>query len=279
MTPPTPAAALPSIVDIYSIPDVYDVLHSPGTAKDVSMCLRTARGYAGPAAVKAHTWVEPACGTGRYVRALAARGCDALGVDLSEGMVEYARKRWEGVQREGSARFAVGDMTAMEKVAGKGQEKGKFDAGLNLINSIRHLGSDTELDAHLKSMAAVLKAGGVYIVGLSVTLYGSESPSEDLWNGSRGRMKVAQVIQYDPPTARRGASARVERAYSHITVTSPSGSREYVSSYSLRCYSRAQWLEAIQRSPLRLAAVVDERGREIDVPELGYGNYVLKKPD
>jgi SAM-dependent methyltransferase len=266
---------LPAIVDIYSIPDVYDVLHAPGTAREVGMCLRAAKRYAGEGAKAAKFWVEPACGTGRYVRGLAGRGCHALGIDLAEPMIEYARQRSRaGGENKGTARFEVGDMTALDETAGRG----KFDAAMNLINSIRHLSSDKELDNHLASTAASLKAGGVYIVGLSVALYGAETDSEDVWTGARGRMKVSQVIQYVPPTATRGAAARVERAYSHITVSSPSGTREYVSSYALRCYSRKQWLDAIERSPLRLAAVVNEAGKEIDIPTLGYGIFVLRKP-
>lgn len=262
---------LPEIVDIYAIPDVYDALHAPGTSKDVTRCLRVARRYAGEQARDAKAWVEPACGTGRYVRALAGRGCVAVGVDLSDAMIEYAR---DHSAKAPGARFLIGDMTKLDQVVGKG----KFDAAINLINSIRHLGSDRELDLHLASTAAALKQGGIYIVGLSIALYGGEPPTEDVWTATRGRMKVSQVIQYEPPTASRGPAARVERAYSHITVTSPSGSREYVSSYSLRCYSKRQWLDAIDRSPLRLEAVVNEAGKEIDIPEVGYGIFVLKKP-
>lgn len=266
---------MPAIVDIYAIPDVYDVLHSPGTAREVGLCLRLAKRYGGDMAKAARTWIEPACGTGRYVRALAARGCQAVGVDLAEPMIEYARQRTRAAsESRGSATFLVGDMTELDKVAGRG----KFDAAMNLINSIRHLTSDKDLDRHLASTAASLKAGGVYIIGLSVALYGYESPTEDQWTGTRGRMTVSQLIQYEPPTATRGASARVERVYSHITATSPSGSREFVSSYALRCYSRKQWLDAIERSPLRLLAVVDEAGKEIDIPTLGYGIYILRKP-
>lgn len=267
----TGSKPLPAITDIYSIPDIYDILHAPGTVREVGMCLRTARRYAGEGARAAKTWLEPACGTGRYVRALARRGCSAVGVDLSGAMIAYARDR---AKKSDRARFEVGDITRIDRIAGRG----KFDAAINLINSIRHLMTDRQMDEHLSATGAALKSGGVYIVGLSVTLYGQESPTEDVWKGSRGRMKVLQVIQYEPPIAKRGLAARTERAYSFITASSPSRSREFVSSYALRCYSREQWMEAIGRSPLRLVAVINESGREIDVPTLGYGIYVLKNP-
>ncbi len=263
------------IADIYTIPDVYDILHAPGTMREVTVCLRAAETYAGAKARAAKVWLEPACGTGRYVRALASRGCEALGVDLSEPMIAFAREITGRTARSGRARFEVGDIVDIDRIAGKG----RFDAAINLINSIRHLDRDRDLDRHLRSTAAALKPGGVYIVGLSMVLYGAESPSEDLWKGSRGRCQVTQVIQYEPPTASRGTAARTERAYSHITVTRPSGSREYISTYTLRCYSQEQWIAAIECSPFRLVAVIDEKGREIDIPTLGYGIYVLRKPD
>ncbi|GMV26075.1 MAG: hypothetical protein AMXMBFR58_21060 [Phycisphaerae bacterium] len=266
---------LPQIVDIYAIPEVYDVLHAPGTARDVSMCLSAARRFASGPAASAREWVEPACGSGRYVRALAGRGCDAVGVDLSEGMIEYARQRSTGRARaRGKTTFVTGDMCSLDRCVGRK----KFDAALNLINSVRHLESDARLARHLESTAAALRPGGVYIVGVSTAMYGHETPTEDVWHATRGRMKVTQVIQYEPPTATRGPAARVEHAYSHITVQSPTGSREYVSRYKLRCYSRRQWLDAINQSPLRLAAVINESGKEIDIPELGYGIYVLRRP-
>lgn len=271
MPAPRSTKPLPEIVDIYAIPDVYDVLHSPGTSREVAGAIRSAKRYAGGDASPPKCWIEPGCGTGRYVRALASKGCTCLGVDISSGMIEYARSRTK--ETKGGS-FLVGDMCHLDKVVGKQ----RFDAAINLINSIRHLENDRQLDSHLDSVCNVLKPGGVYVCGISLAMYGFEQPTEDVWNATRGRMKVTQVIQYDPPTASRGPAARMERAYSHITVTSPSYTREYVSSYSLRCYSKKQWLEAIERSGLRLAAVVNEAGKEIDIPELGYGIFVLRRP-
>ncbi|MBL8963352.1 MAG: class I SAM-dependent methyltransferase [Phycisphaeraceae bacterium] len=263
------------IADLYEIPEVYDLLHAPGTLRDVSLCRRLRRRYARGPAAEGLAWIEPGCGTGRYVIALANAGCEAVGIDLSESMIAFARRRAERRRSErGSATFHVGDMESMESAVGRG----RFDGALNLINSIRHLMTDRSLDRHLASAAGVLRPGGVYIVGISMAMYGHESPTEDVWRASRGSASVVQVVQYDPPTASRGSAARVERVYSHITMTTPARQREYVSSYTLRCYSRGQWMGAIERSPLRLAAVVDESGREIDVPELGYGIYVLRRP-
>lgn len=270
-----PESIPPTIADLYEIPEVYDLLHSPGTSGDTARCRRLLRRYGRGEAARGRAWIEPACGTGRYVFSMANAGCEAVGLDRSESMVAYARRRAERRRgKRGSAVFHVGDMESMEPVVGRG----RFDGAMNLINSIRHLMTDRSLDRHLASAAGVLRPGGVYIVGISMAMYGHESPTEDVWRASRGKTSVQQVIQYEPPTAERGPAARIERVYSHIAVTTPARTREYVSSYALRCYSREQWMAAIERCPLGLVAVVDESGSEIDVPRLGYGIYVLRRP-
>ena len=49
--------------------------------------------------------LDVGCGTGRHARALAARGYEVVGVDLSPRMIEVARQRAEGT----GAQFVVGD--------------------------------------------------------------------------------------------------------------------------------------------------------------------------
>lgn len=261
----------------YDFPSWYDILHAQGTADEVTGLARIASRHCDTPVYRrtrqsdAHRphWMEPACGSGRYLRVAAGRGCRVTGIDVNRAMIRYAR---ESFGRRGLAgRFIEGDIA--EKIPGR-----PADFAFCLINSVRHLQSDADLLRHLDCIHRSLKPGGVYALGIGLTQYGVEMPSEDVWTGRRGRCRVTQVVQYLPATRRR----RVELAVSHLTVTTPTSERHVDTVYELRSYDLAQWLRVLRACPLELEAVVDERGRTLDGgPEAtvhGYGVYVLKRP-
>jgi SAM-dependent methyltransferase len=260
--------------DIYADPMVYDVLHSPGTAKEVDGLIRLAgRFVKGPV----RRVLEPACGTGRYLRFFAARGFDVVGMDLSEAMAEYAepRVRKAGQRARGrqpKVEISAGDMCDMRTV-----ETASVDFAFNMINTVRHLQNDEQLRRHLNEVARAMRPGAVYAVGISLSVYGFEGVSEDVWGGKRGGMSVHQVITYFPP---KGATAgreryRGEAVHSHLTILR-SGKESHIDSrYELRSYSQAQWDAAILSSGLRTRAIVDEVGEDLAYSPPGYAIYVL----
>lgn len=261
---PDPSKAL-----FYFMPLVYDVLHEPGTAAEVRGLIRIARRFVRCKGPAARTWLEPACGTGRYLRAAARHGCRTIGFDLAPEMVEYARSRVPSANifRAPMQRFA------------RHLPEGGVGFAFNMINTIRHLGSDRDMLAHFREVSRVLAPGGVYVVGLSLTAYANEIPTEDVWIGSRGGMTVRQVVQYLPPEARRGPRARHEACICHMTITKRTRARvqeeDLDFTYHLRCYSLEQWRRLIERSPLRVLATVDERGKDLPPAEPGYSIFVL----
>ncbi len=249
---------------------MYDVLHTPGTAGEVDGLERIERrftGARGGSAPTAPVWLEPACGTGRYLRVAAGRGRRVVGFDLSEEMVGYARARLSRLGHARRSRVFVGDM-------GRFADRVPWRVGLafNLINTIRHLESDKALRAHLAEVARTLSPGGVYAVGLSTCVYGAEMESEDVWDARRGTMRVTQAVQYLPADA----GDRVERVVSHMSVRTPTGGRHIDSAYTLRAYSLAQWYDAIAGSAMRLEAVVEEDGHDAPAPMSGYAIYILR---
>lgn len=248
---------------------MYDIVHTPGTAEEVRGLERIAEMYA--PGVKG-SWLEPACGTGRYLRLLAKHGHRCVGFDRSAAAIEYARA-W--VTRAGLGQqcsFNLGEFGAFEVAAGS------VRAAFCSINTIRHVATDAELLQHFELIADGLAPGGVYVVGLSLTAYGIEPPTEDIWTASRGRCRVTQVCSYFPPDG-DGASdrdgGRTERVHSHVRVERPRGVEEITDAYGLRTYSPGQWLDVIDRSALRLVHVTDEFGTPMDVPPSGYRLYVL----
>ena len=268
-------------VGFYSDARVYDILHGPGTLDDLKMLERVERiaarasgGSSGPAAMlkQQRTWLEPACGSGRYLLAASKRGRKVIGFDLEPGMIDYCNACAAKLDAAARKRctFAVADMTDFAAIA----SAGTVDFAFNLINTIRHLPTDAAMIAHLKQVRATLCRGGVYVVGISLSAYGLETATEDVWSGKRGTTTVTQVVQYEPPVGARGGS-RVERVFSVVTVKSPKGEQQMSSTYGLRTYSRAQWERVIERAGMRVLCTVDGDGHDHEPGALGYAIWVL----
>ena len=262
--------------DWYDFPAWYDILHARGTAHEVRGLEAIARRFADTPVYRRSArsdarprWIEPACGSGRYLRAAASRGIRTTGIDTNPHMIAYARASF--TRRGLDGRFIVGDMTSTTVSP-------PADFAFCTINTIRHLPTDQALLAHFEAVAASLKPGGVYAVGIGLTDYESEFPSEDTWTGARGRCRVTQVIQYLPATRER----RVECAINHLAVVTPRTERHVDSVYELRAYNLRQWMSIIRRCPLELAGVCDEHANLLEQGPShavnGYAIFALRTP-
>ena len=258
---------------LYDDPKIYDVLHAPGTGEEVDGLEAMERRFV-PAKLTARgrLWLEPACGSGRYLREAARRGIDCVGFDLCRGMVDYANdhapKPGDGV---GKSNYFVADMRDFAPRV----PLRRVSFAFNLINTIRHLPSDDAMLEHFEQVARVLAPGGVYVVGLSFTAYGSECPTEDTWTGARGPLRVTQIVQYLPPRSQGNPSGRRERVLSHLMVQRPAGVEHRDSSYHLRTYNCREWLALLNKSPLRIVDHIDESGESFAAADGGYSLVVL----
>ena len=101
--------------------------------------------------------LDAACGTGMHALALARRGYEAVGADLSLGMVERARAN--ALAAGVDARFDVAGFGQLGARVGTG-----FDAVLCLGNSLPHLLAPADLEAALADFAACLRPGGLLLI-------------------------------------------------------------------------------------------------------------------
>jgi glycine/sarcosine N-methyltransferase len=111
--------------------------------------------------VRAHDVLDIACGSGKHALALARRGYQVLGADLSPAMI--ARARQNAAAQEGSLPGGVEWV-----VAGFGQladqTNRRFDAALCLGNSLPHVLTTPKLDETLGDLAAILRPDGLLLV-------------------------------------------------------------------------------------------------------------------
>ncbi|HOX27042.1 MAG TPA: class I SAM-dependent methyltransferase [Candidatus Krumholzibacteria bacterium] len=235
---------------LYLDPALYDVVNAQGTAREIDALDRVARRCAarsGPGAV----WLEPGCGTGRYLRVLARRGRRVRGYDSLPAMLAYARARL--VRGGGDWRLAAGSFTdpAADLV-----DLGPADVAFCPVNSLRHLADDGAVLAHLAQIAALLAPDGVYLVGIDLH-HENRVIEEDVWEGARGGLHVTQVVQYLPPAA----GDRRERVIVEVMATRPRGVEHRSHRYDLRTYTEREWRALVDGSALRRRATFDARGR------------------
>jgi SAM-dependent methyltransferase len=110
-------------------------------------------------AVGARRVLDAACGTGMHALALAQRGYEVLGTDLSTGMI--ARARANAVAAGLDVRFEVAGLGALSTaLAGDGD----LDAVLCLGNSLPHLLTPADLAKALVDFRACLRPGGLLLI-------------------------------------------------------------------------------------------------------------------
>lgn len=255
----------------YDEPAVYDILMTPGTAREADVLERIHTRWIGTRAAEL-PWLEPACGSGRLLRVLAGRGRRLTGYDASPAMIAYARRRLRGAA---GGRVAL-SVAAME-TGPDGIVAGGHGFVLNPWNTFRHLRHDAAALAHLRATAAATHPDGCYVVGLSLSHPEGDPPEEDIWSGTRGRCRVTQVVNYVPPGPE--GTERVELVYGHVTVARPSGETHFDTVDRLRTYTEAQWEDLLARSPWRRAEVLDLDGRPRAGRDLPYGLEVLVRRD
>jgi glycine/sarcosine N-methyltransferase len=108
-------------------------------------------------AVSARRLLDTACGTGMHAIALAQRGYQVVGADLSAEMIERARAN--AANAEVDARFEASGFGKLSVQLGT-----DFDAVLCLGNSLPHLLTPVDLAAALADFAACLRPEGLLLI-------------------------------------------------------------------------------------------------------------------
>ncbi|MEQ9365231.1 MAG: class I SAM-dependent methyltransferase [Leptospirales bacterium] len=208
-------------IDWYDTPLYYDIIFDADTTIEADFleaaCERYGPAPAGEKKAGRRRVLEPACGSGRLVLEMAARGWQVTGVDLSKPMLEYARNRL----RKPPVRAPRLSRAALEKQVTLKQANmadfrvaGDFDLAHCLVSSFKYLASEADARSHLECVARALKADGIYVLGLHLSEYEDRRTSRERWAGERDGVHVTCVIEGWPPETRK----RQERVRSRLTV-------------------------------------------------------------
>ena len=166
--------------ELYNHPRIYDIAFSWDLSEEIRFFKRVFESHV-PFPVR-HI-LEPACGTGRMLRALAAGGFDVAGYDANRYMVQYA------IDSVAAAGYAL-IVRVVPREMVSAEVPGEFDAAVNSINSIGYLHSDEEIVSHLRATGSSLREKGVYIVHLNFAHKG-DLPDGDHWTSEREGVRVS----------------------------------------------------------------------------------------
>lgn len=239
----------PEPIDWYDTPLYYDIIFDEDTAVEADF-LEALFARHGTGAPQPRSVLELACGSGRVMRELGARGWKTAGFDANPRMLNFARKR-----------LVAAEITAlvwedrMESFRVPGGEK--FDLVHCLVSTFKYLLTEADAVAALGRVAEILKPKGLFVLGLHLTDYRESKVSHERWLASRDGIEVVCNTRTWPPA--RGT--RTEAMRSRLRVTLPDGSvRQQETRWTVRSYSAAQLRRLLGKvTALQLVACHDFR--------------------
>lgn len=176
--------------ELYNQPEIYDIAFSWNLSEEIRFFKRVFESHV-PFPVK--RILEPACGTGRMLRALAGAGFKVTGYDGNPFMVKYAS---DSIATDGK------NARVMQAEVASAEIPGEFDAAVNSINSIGYLHSDDDIVSHLKATGSSLCENGVYVLHLNFAHKG-KPPDGNFWTLERGGIRVStswRILNEDSET-------------------------------------------------------------------------------
>jgi len=239
-------------LDWYDAPHYYDLIFDTDTVREADFLAALVQRYAQVGVRGGRLDVlEPACGSGRLVVELAARGHRVVGFDASVPMLDYARERL----RTRKLRAAVFE-ARMESfdVPEKLAPARDFILAHCLVSTFKYLLSERDARSHLERVAASLAPGGIYALGFHLSDYHETKGSRERWVVRAGKTEVVCTIEGWAPVRR----TRREKVRSRLVVRAPDSERRLETVWDFRTYDADQVRRLLRSVPaLELIAVHD----------------------
>lgn len=210
--------------DWYDTPLYYDIIFDADTPREAdfleAMWLEHGPSY------PPQRLLEPACGSGRLVLEMARRGWQTFGFDSSQKMLDYAQTRLAAAGLE--ARLW---QDRMESFRTPGRTR--YDLAHCLVSTFKYLLTEDDALACLRRVAAALKPGGLFVLGLHLTEYERTTPDHERWVAERDGIHVTCNTRTWPADAQM----RLEALRTRLRIRH--GEREHIQEtrWHFRTYS------------------------------------------
>lgn len=221
--------------------EYYDVVFDQTTREEVTFL----EGIAARHGTDGRRVLEPGCGSGRLVAAMARRGWSVTGFDLEPTALEFARAR---LARSRSARAPSRRHGAVRLMVGRFDRFRVADESIDLAHclysTLLHATAPGEAERHLRLMADALSPGGLYVVGIHLTDYRRREPIRERADCRRGRLRVIYTLRHGvPDRARRLQPMRCRLAVRRdaaVRRSRPHPVRRLESTWSFRTYDERE---------------------------------------
>lgn len=230
--------------DWYEHPEYYEAIFGADTLQEMDFLLALNRRFG----TSGRCFLEPACGAGRLIAEGARRGLRMVGYDLSPAMLAYARARLSPAERRRVRLYQA----RMESFA-PAEWRGKVDLAYSLVSTFRYLESEEAAFQHLRGTRALLKPGGLYVIGFHLTHYARTKHEHERWVGKHGRARVVCNTREWPPDRRR----RRSRMRNRLRITGPGKDWLIETEWFFRTYDEAQIHALLARAGFKAVAVYD----------------------
>lgn len=219
--------------DVYAFPKYYDLVFGSDWKAEYDFLKYCFQSHVSHEVFRLY---EPACGTGRLMYRLSRAGYDVIGTDLNEAAVQYCNARLRRHDLVGEA--IVADMSEHTVAP-------QADAAFNMINSFRHLQTESSAVAHLNCVANSLHAGGIYVLGLHLTPLVGLPSDQEAWSARKGNLCVNTRMW----NTQRDLKRRIERFDMTYDVYTPTKAFQLKGELVLRTYTNQQFHRLLQKVP------------------------------
>lgn len=240
---------------IYDYPKYYDLLFGSDVAAEFRFLKACFSKHAG---CEVKRVFEPACGTGRLLIKIGRSGFDVAGNDLNPKAVEFCNERLKKYDLPETV--VVGDMSDFKV-------KKKFDASFNMINSFRHLATETQARSHLECMAKAMNKGGLYVLGIHLEPTSCPPMQEESWTARRGNLVVNSHMWSKGIDRKK----RIEHLGLNIDIFTPTKRMRIVDHMEYRTYKHSQFLSLVKSVPLLAIAETYDFSYNIKKPHVVSG--------
>lgn len=253
-------------MDCYDYPQYWDLAFRDSTREEADFVDAVSDKYLRG---RASRIFEPGCGGGRLVVELARRGYEVTGIDLNRSAIRYLTKR---LQRN-NLKATVLEADMVKYICQR-----KVDIAINTVSTFRHLLTEQAAVAHLQSVAASLKKGGFYILGLHLLPPDAALEDRESWVAKHGQVSVHVTLDAFNACRRK----RTETLRFSMRIKSPTKVRELTTDYRMRIYTAAQMRSLLAKAPEFELVEVFDFYYEIDAPQpldnrLGDAVFLLKR--
>ncbi|MEM1356191.1 MAG: class I SAM-dependent methyltransferase [Planctomycetota bacterium] len=232
--------------DWYQTPVYYDIIFDADTEKEATFLEQVAARHVQPETPRPLTILEPACGSGRLMAELAARGHTVAGCDLAGPMLDFARKRFK--ERGVKGHLAKAPMQQFD-LHRHTQQHGGYDLAHILVSSFKYLLTDDDAALSLRCICDHLRPGGVFVLGIHLSEYGQDETTLERWRASRGNTDVICTIKSWPPDPETRLEKVRSRIVAHDLDRHTDEPKRYESNWDFRTYDEAELLALLAVEP------------------------------